>query len=92
VLHDAGGLADVRQLTQVVSLAHAVSWLQQEAVRQSSQATTPVVSPQVIPPLDVLVDEVEEEEDVELLELPAQPLSQAAASVTHCASHLLLQQ
>jgi hypothetical protein len=69
VLHDAGGVAEVRQVTQEASLAHVVSWLQQEAVRQSSQATTPVVSPQVIPPLeDVLVDE--EEEELELLEEP----------------------
>jgi hypothetical protein len=65
VLHDAGGVAEVRQVTQEASLAHAVSALQQELVRQVSQAATPVVRPQVIPPLDVLVDE---EEDVELLD------------------------
>ena len=51
-----GGLADVTQLVQVVSLTHAVSSAQHEASRQASHVGSFVVKPQ--PALPLLVDEV----------------------------------
>jgi hypothetical protein len=40
--HDAGGLAELAQLTQVWSLEQATSWAQQEPSMQASQAALPV--------------------------------------------------
>ncbi len=55
MLHDAAGLDDVRQLEQVGSTAHAISWLQHEVSRQPSQLALPVVKPQPVLPLLVNV-------------------------------------
>lgn len=55
MLHDAAGLADVRQLEQVGSTLHAISWLQHEASRQPSQVGSPELKPQPVLPLLVEV-------------------------------------
>jgi hypothetical protein len=78
LLHEAGGVCEVTQVVHVASSAQACSWEQQEAVRQSSQATTPVVKPQVCPPLELVDDEellvvtLPLEDDEELPEVPPQ--------------------
>jgi hypothetical protein len=57
VAHDGAGLA-TRQLEQVVSATQAWAWLQHEASRQVSQAATPVLTPQSVAPLLLLLDEL----------------------------------
>jgi hypothetical protein len=56
LLHEGGGVIAVTQVVQVMSLTHAVSWAQHEALRQASQVGSPVVKPQLVPPLELLAE------------------------------------
>jgi hypothetical protein len=51
VLHDGGGLADVRQVTQAGSARHACSCVQHDPLRQVSHVGSPDVNPHPTPPL-----------------------------------------
>jgi hypothetical protein len=68
LLHEAGGLELLTQLTHVVSLAQAADRAQHMVSRQASQVALPVVKPQFVPPLELL-EELVVVVPLELLEL-----------------------